>query len=143
VMASDPQHPVATGLSRPLPTAMPETSPFPGPALIDGVPASGSAGVSLTPGARPLPEYELVRLLGRGGFGEVWLATGPGGFEVALKFIQREGHAGATELRALEVMKKIHHPNLLGMFGTWERPPYLIVALELADGSLWDYFEEA
>src|SRR5437879_5869595 len=87
----------------------------------------------LVAGARPVADYELVRRLGRGGFGEVWLATGPGGFDVALKFIQRESHAGSTELRSLEVMKKIHHANLLGMFGAWERAGYLIIAMERAD----------
>jgi Leucine-rich repeat (LRR) protein len=84
-----------------------------------------------------------VRLLGRGGFGEVWKATGPGGFEVALKFIRLGGQAGRVELRSLELMKHVRHAHLLPQFGAWERDDYLIVAMELADRTLFDRLKEA
>jgi formylglycine-generating enzyme required for sulfatase activity len=93
-------------------------------------------------GVRPVPDYELVQLLGRGGFGEVWKASGPGGFAVAMKFIRLGDHAGAIELRSLELMKDIRHANLLGVFGAWQRADLLIVAMELADRSLLDRLQE-
>jgi serine/threonine protein kinase len=88
-------------------------------------------------GTEPVPGYLLVKCLGQGGFGEVWQALGPGGFPVALKLI-RLGAPGAVELRSLELMKQVRHPNLLGLFGAWQCHGLLVVAMELAEGTLQD-----
>src|SRR5208283_509008 len=86
------------------------------------------------------------KLLGRGGFGEVWQAKAPGGFEVALKCVSLQvhdgKHSGVTELRSLDIIKGIHHPNLLGIFGAWHIGEVLVIAMELAERSLWDRFSE-
>ena len=97
----------------------------------------------LRPGAEPVKDYFLIERLGKGGFGEVWKATGPGGFQVALKFVALEENAGPVELRALEVIKDIRHPHLLGTFGSWQQDGQLIIAMELADRTLLDRFRES
>jgi formylglycine-generating enzyme required for sulfatase activity len=90
-----------------------------------------------------VPDYELVHLLGRGGCGEVWQARGPGGFDVALKFVRLGDRAARVELRALELMKGIRHGHLLPMFGAWQREGLLIIAMELGRCTVLDRLREA
>jgi len=71
-------------------------------------------------GDEPAPGYKLVEYLGRGGFGSVWKAKGPGGIEVALKIIEDLGRKkGGKELRALRLLKGIRHPNLIPITAYW------------------------
>jgi len=76
-------------------------------------------GKPFGPGDEVVPGYQLVELLGRGGFGEVWRATGPGGVPCALKIVSIHGKQGRKEALALELVKEIHHPNLVPIFGSW------------------------
>src|SRR5262249_55900808 len=64
-------------------------------------------------GVEPIAGYTLIRLLGQGGFGEVWEADAPGGVRVALKFIRLDSRAADPEQRALKLIGNIRHPHLL------------------------------
>ncbi|NQU23241.1 MAG: tetratricopeptide repeat protein [Candidatus Nealsonbacteria bacterium] len=79
----------------------------------------------------PIPGtgYRLTEFLGRGGFGEVWKATGPGGTEAALKIIRLGGTEGRKEFHSLQLVKRIRHPNLVPITAFW---------LKDADGSVLD-----
>lgn len=76
----------------------------------------------LEQGDEPVAGYSLDTYLGQGGFGEVWKATGPGGVPVALKIIHDlDRKKGGKELRALQLLKRIGHPNLVPLTGFWLR----------------------
>jgi hypothetical protein len=70
------------------------------------------------PGTEAVPSFKLVKRLGRGNFGEVWLATAPGGTRVALKIIRLDTK-GEREFYSLRLVKQIRHPNLMPIIAFW------------------------
>ncbi len=91
-------------------------------------------------GSEPFPGYVLNRKIAAGGYGEVWEATGPGDFTIAMKFVRLTGR-GKVEQEALRIAKRARHPNLVVTHGAWILSGYLIIAMELADNTLFDEFE--
>jgi serine/threonine protein kinase len=72
------------------------------------------------PGDIILPGYQLARRLGKGGFGEVWRATAPGGMGVAIKVLANLGRREAgREYRALQTIRNIRHAHIVPLFGVW------------------------
>jgi serine/threonine protein kinase, bacterial len=95
----------------------------------------------LEAGAVPIPGYKLIRLRGRGGYAEVWEASDPDRKRVALKFMStQQTVATARELRALQSLYALDHPNLLKCSNVWCIPGFVVIGMELADASLLDLF---
>ncbi|MBK8256987.1 MAG: serine/threonine protein kinase [Polyangiaceae bacterium] len=90
--------------------------------------------------------YELVKVIGGGGFAAVWRArtVGPGGFEraVAVKVI-RPGRAGQKRFQDMlldeaRLVAQIHHPNVTQIWEVGEDPRSLYFVMELVEGSSLD-----
>src|ERR1700752_3216283 len=64
-------------------------------------------------GQRPLDGYTLKRGIGKGGFGEVYLAVSDGGKEVALKQVRGNQE---IELRGVAQCLNLKHPHLVHLY---------------------------
>jgi serine/threonine protein kinase len=86
-------------------------------------------------GAKPVPGYTIQRGIGRGGFGEVYLAVSQRGKEVALKLVQR--HLD-VELRGVGQCLNFKHPHLVAVYDIVkvENDDYWIVMEYVAGDSL-------
>ncbi len=93
-----------------------------------------------------LGRYELVSVIGGGGFASVWRArtAGPGGFErdVAVK-VMRPARAGQKRFQDMlldeaRLVARIQHPNVAQIWEVGEDPRSLYVVMELVDGDSLD-----
>jgi len=96
----------------------------------------------LEAGSEPFPGLKLVQIRGRGGFAEVWEARNEQGQPIALKFISSDKTTTTVkEVKSLQSMQQLQHPNLLLTHRVWSVPGYIVISMELADASLLDLLE--
>jgi len=103
--------------------------------------------IRLEAGSEPFPGLKLVQLRGRGGFADVWEAIDSRGRRIAVKFMaSRNSVSSVKEMRSIQAIQKLNHPNLLRIDQVWSIPDYIVISMELSDGSLLDlldvYLEE-
>lgn len=91
------------------------------------------------PGLEMVHGYRLCQLLGKGGTGEVWEAEAGDGTRVALKFIPCDNEQAAErEIRSIEAIRALAHPNLVTILNAWKMPNFVGIAMEKAEGTLAD-----
>ena len=87
--------------------------------------------MQLSEGLIVAEHYKLLRQLGQGSFGDVWLAHNLlADIDVAVKFYGTFDQKGLEEFRnEFKIAYKLHHPNLLNInhFDVYENCPYLVM----------------
>ncbi|MDY3561324.1 serine/threonine protein kinase [Gemmata sp. JC673] len=104
-------------------------------------PQSASA---VRPLPAPPPGFDLLRRLGEGGMGDVYLAREcPSGREVALKFLKRPEHYVAHQrfVTELQVLVELAHPNIVPVYASdFMRSTPFFTMEHATGGSLSDVF---
>eukprot|EP00039_Didymoeca_costata_P013798 m.215018 g.215018 ORF g.215018 m.215018 type:complete len:1222 (-) comp15874_c0_seq3:1529-5194(-) len=91
-------------------------------------------------------DYVLLELIGLGSFGKVHKGRRKGTAEiVALKFIPKHGKSDkdlALLRREMEIMRTLHHPNIVRMHETFEMATQFVVVTDFAEGELFQIIED-
>lgn len=86
--------------------------------------------IQFTKGLR-IDNYQIIRLLGQGGMGKVYLVKDEQQAYFALKIISRIQHEKLIKrfLREIEVYTKLNHPNIIKThaYGTYKAFPYFVM----------------
>jgi len=94
-----------------------------------------------------LDRFRLQKLIGRGAFGQVWLAVDEGGFgfqkQVALKILTEVHKPRRVEalMREARICAGLHHPNIIDVYGVGQVDGAVFIVMEYVEGetlaSLW------
>ena len=97
----------------------------------------------LRDGLVDINSFQYERILGRGGFGEVWKAKHiPTGRDCAVKkLFMEQGDEISLEMfvREVNILYECNHLFLLNLFGFNTIPNFIIVTPYISNGSLFDY----
>ncbi|HTR56453.1 MAG TPA: protein kinase [Kofleriaceae bacterium] len=95
-----------------------------------------------SPIAQKLGRYTLVRFLGRGGMGEVYVADDPElGRQVAIKVLRDDHGDRARLLREAQALAKLEHPHVVSVYDVGSTDDTVFLVMQLIDGDSIDRWQ--
>ncbi|NXE78617.1 STK36 kinase, partial [Cochlearius cochlearius] len=93
-----------------------------------------------------MEKYHVLEVIGEGSFGRVYKGRRKRSAQVvALKFIPKVGRS-EKELknlqREIEIMRGLHHPNIIQMLDSFETDKEVVVVTDYAEGELFQILED-
>ncbi|XP_059676511.1 serine/threonine-protein kinase 36 [Gavia stellata] len=93
-----------------------------------------------------MEKYHVLEMIGEGSFGRVYKGRRKHSAQVvALKFIPKVGRS-EKELknlqREIEIMRGLHHPNIIQMLDSFETGKEVVVVTDYAEGELFQILED-
>ncbi|KAJ6661202.1 hypothetical protein lerEdw1_015339, partial [Lerista edwardsae] len=89
----------------------------------------------------PRETLKLVKRLGAGQFGEVWMGYYKNNVKVAIKTMKEGSMAPAEFLAEANLMKRLRHDKLVRLYAVVTQQPIYIVTEYMANGSLLDFLK--
>ncbi|CAL8311829.1 unnamed protein product [Boreogadus saida] len=89
----------------------------------------------------PRPSLLLLRRLGNGQFGEVWMGMWNGTTKVAVKTLKPGTMSPESFLEEAQIMKKLRHDKLVQLYAVVSEEPIYIVTEYMGNGSLLDFLK--
>ncbi|KAK7904206.1 hypothetical protein WMY93_016813 [Mugilogobius chulae] len=84
----------------------------------------------------------LIKRLGNGQFGEVWMGTWNGTTKVAVKTLKPGTMSPESFLEEAQIMKKLRHDKLVQLYAVVSEEPIYIVTEYMSKGSLLDFLKD-
>ncbi|XP_060113489.1 proto-oncogene tyrosine-protein kinase Yrk isoform X1 [Heteronotia binoei] len=90
----------------------------------------------------PRDSLQLIKKLGNGQFGEVWMGTWNGTTKVAVKTLKPGTMSPEAFLEEAQIMKRLRHDKLVQLYAVVSEEPIYIVTEFMSQGSLLDFLKD-